>query len=141
MDESKTIVYVAMACDIIHHGHINIIKIAQNYGNVIVGLLTDNAITSYKRIPYFEYAQRKLVIENIKGVEKVVPQETLDYVENLEKLKPKYVVHGSDWKDGPQKTTRNRVINTLKKWGGELIEPEYTENISTTHILETIRDS
>jgi len=131
----EKIVYVAMACDIIHHGHIRLLQEAQKYGRVIVGLLTDDAITHYKRIPYFGYNERKIVIENIKGVSQVIPQETLDYVANLEALRPHFVVHGTDWKQGIQSTIRERVIKTLKIWNGQLIEPEYTPNISTTHLL------
>ena len=80
-------VYVGIAADIIHKGHINILKTAKKYGKVIVGLLTDNAIASYKSIPYLDYAQRKVVIENIKFVDQVIPQKSLDYVENLNLIK------------------------------------------------------
>lgn len=135
---SKKTVYVAMACDIIHNGHINIILEAKTWGEVVVGLLTDDAIKSYKRIPYFGYDERKIVIENIKGVNRVIPQNTLEYTENLIALKPDYVVHGSDWKNGVQSKTRQQVIDTIKQWGGVLIEPDYTKNISTTHIINHI---
>ena len=110
-----------------HRGHINILKIASSYGSVCVGLLTDQAIASYKNIPYLDYEKRKVVLENIKYVKKVIPQKTLDYVENLKLIKPDYVVHGDDWKSGVQKETRKRVIKTLKKWSGKLIEPKYTK--------------
>ena len=90
-------VYVGMAADFLHEGHINIIKEANKYGEVIVGLLTDKAIGSYKRIPLTTWEQRKLVVENIKGVSRVVAQHTLDYVENLKKYKPDFLVHGDDW--------------------------------------------
>ena len=96
-------VYVGLSADILHVGHINILKIASQYGNVIVGLLTDEAIASYKNIPYLDFNKRKIVVENIKFVNKVIPQNTLDYVENLELIKPNYVVHGDDWKTGVQK--------------------------------------
>ncbi len=130
----KKIVYVGFAADILHKGHINILKTASSYGDVYVGLLTDQAIASYKNIPYLDYQKRKVVVENIKYVKKVIPQLTLDYVQNLKLIKPNYVVHGNDWKTGVQKQTRRRVINTLKKWNGKLIEPKYTENISSTSI-------
>ena len=134
----KKIVYVGLSADILHEGHINIIKTANQYGNVIVGLLTDEAIASYKNIPYLDYKKRKIVVENIKYVSKVIPQYTLDYVENLNLIKPNYVVHGDDWKSGVQKKTRDRVIKTLKKWSGKLIEPRYTRNISSTEIKNKI---
>ena len=127
-------VYVGLSADILHKGHINILKTASKYGDVYVGLLTDSAIASYKNIPYLDFEKRKVVIENIKFVKKVVPQKTLDYVENLKMIKPDYVVHGDDWKKGIQQKTRKRVIDALKKWSGKLIEPKYTENISSTSI-------
>ena len=131
-------VYVGLSADILHEGHINILKIAKQYGNVIVGLLTDEAIASYKNIPYLDFKKRKVVVENIKYVNKVIPQKTLDYVENLNLIKPNYVVHGDDWKIGVQKKTRDRVIKTLGKWSGKLIEPKYTKNISSTEIKNKI---
>ena len=124
--------YVGLAVDIIHEGHINILKTANGYGDVIVGLLTDEAIASYKSIPYLNYNRRKIIIQNIKYVKKVVPQKTLDYVHNLNIIKPDFVVHGDDWRTGIQKKTRDRIIKTLKKWSGKLIEPKYTKNISST---------
>ena len=127
-------VYVGLSADILHKGHINILKTANLYGDVYVGLLTDQAIASYKNIPYLDYEKRKVVLENIKYVKKVIPQKTLDYVENLNLIKPNYVVHGDDWKSGVQKITRRRVIKVLKKWSGKLIEPKYTKNISSTSI-------
>lgn len=130
----KKLVYVGLSADILHKGHINILKIASSYGNVYVGLLTDQAIASYKNIPYLDYEKRKVVLENIKYVSKVIPQKTLDYVDNLKLIKPDYVVHGDDWKTGVQKQTRKRVIQVLKKWSGKLIEPKYTQNISSTSI-------
>ena len=125
-----------MAADYLHVGHVNIINEAAKYGEIIVGLLTDEAIASYKRVPVSTYEQRKKVVESLKGVSKVVPQYTLDYVANLRELKPDYVVHGDDWKTNPQRHTRQRVIDALKEWGGELIEPAYTRGISSTLLIE-----
>lgn len=133
-------VYVAMSADLIHSGHLNIIKEAQKYGEVILGLLTDEAIASYKRLPYLTYEQRKEIVENLKGVSKVIPQTVLDYVPNLEKVRPDYVVHGDDWKTGVQKLTRQRVIDKLNEWGGKLIEPKYTPGISSTKLNMAIRE-
>ena len=137
MNKSK-IVYVGLAVDIIHEGHINILKTAKRYGNVFVGLLTDEAIASYKNIPYLDYESRKIVVQNIKYVKKVIPQTTLSYIPNLNLIKPDFVVHGDDWKTGVQKQTRRDVIKTLKKWSGKLIEPKYTKNISSTIIKNKI---
>ncbi len=138
MKNKKKVVYVGLSADIIHEGHINILKIAYKYGNVIVGLLTDEAIASYKNIPYLDFKSRKIIIQNIKYVKKVIPQTTLDYVPNLNLLKPDFVVHGNDWRKGVQMKTRERVIKTLKKWSGKLIEPNYTKNISSTLIKDKI---
>ena len=130
------VVYVAMAADIIHLGHINIIETAAKLGPVVIGLLTDEAIRSYKRQPIISWKQRRKVIMSVKGVSIVIPQMTHDYVANLETLRPSYVVHGSDWKKGTQSQVRQRVLDTLKQWDGQLIEPVYTEGISTTQIIQ-----
>lgn len=140
VEYTDKIVYVAMSADLIHPGHINILKTASSYGKVIVGLLTDKAIASYKRLPYMNYEQRKDVIENIKYVSEVIPQDTLSYEQNLRKLKPDFVIHGDDWKNGPQEKTRQNVIETLKDIGkGELIEPKYTQGISSTQLNNDAR--
>ncbi len=131
-------VYVALSADLIHPGHLNIIKTAAGYGHVTVGVLTDRAIASYKRLPYMNFEQRKQIVENLKGVDQVVSQETLDYIPNLKMLKPDYVVHGDDWKEGVQRETRQRVIGILSEWGGKLIEPSYTEGISSTQIKKAL---
>ena len=136
----KKKVYVALSADILHEGHVNILKIANSYGDVIVGLLTDEAIASYKNIPYLNFRQRSVVLENMKYVNRVIPQKTLDYVNNLNLIKPDYVVHGDDWKSGVQKKTRDRVVKILKKWSGKLIEPKYTKNISSTLIKSKISE-
>ena len=133
-------VYVGWSGDIIHSGHINILNKAKVFGDVIVGLLTDEALSSYKRIPYMNFEERLKVVSNIKGVHSVIPQKTLDYTANLIKIKPNFVVHGDDWKFGPQKETRKRVIEVLKEWGGELIEPSYTKDISSSKILISMKD-
>jgi len=138
MISKKKIAYVGLSADILHEGHINIIKTANKYGEVIVGLLTDKAIASYKNIPYLDYPRRKAVVENMRYVKEVIPQNTLSYVDNLNLLKPDYVIHGDDWKEGIQKKTRLDVIKTLKKWNGKLIEPKYTKNISSSLIKNRI---
>ena len=137
----KKKVYVGLAADILHEGHINILKIANQLGDVIVGLLTDSAISSYKKLPHLNYKRREVVLKNIKFVKKVIPQNTLDYTKNLILLKPDYVVHGDDWKQGIQKKVRLKVIKVLKKWSGKLIEPKYTKNISSTKIKNKILEA
>jgi phosphoenolpyruvate phosphomutase len=133
-------VYVGMCADVVHPGHLNIINTAKELGRVVVGLLTDEAIASYKRRPFFSYEQRKTLVEHIKGVDEVVPQETLDYVDNLRELRPDFVVHGDDWKEGVQSETRQRVIDALAEWGGELVEPHYTDGVSSTGKINEINE-
>lgn len=135
-----SVVYCGMSADLIHHGHLNIIHEAMKLGSVTVGVLTDEAIASYKRLPYLTYEQRAEIVSNIKGVERVVPQKTLDYVPNLEELKPDYVVHGDDWLTGVQKETRQRVIDCISKWGGKVIDVPYTPGISSTVLNAEVKE-
>lgn len=130
-----------MCADIIHPGHINILKKAADLGIVTVGLLTDQAIESYKNPPYMTFSDRKLVLESIKYVYKVVSQNTLDYTINLRRLKPDIVVHGDDWRDGVQSNARSKVIDTIKEWNGSLVEVEYTKNISSTFFKNKIKNN
>lgn len=127
-------VYVAMAADILHPGHIKVIRHGAEIGEVVVGLLTDEAIASYKPPPLMTYTQRLEVVQNITGVDRVVPQTTLDYRANLRRLRPAFVLHGDDWRTGVQRETREQVLQTLSEWGGELVEPPYTAGISSSHI-------
>ena len=133
-------VYVAMSVDLIHEGHINVIKESAKLGEVTIGLLTDNAVASFKRLPFMPYANRKIIIEAIKGVKEVIPQTTHSYVDNLLLLKPDFVVHGDDWKKGSQTNVRRDVISTLKKWGGELVEIPYTKGISSTILNKRLKE-
>ena len=133
------IVYVAMSADFIHHGHMNIIEKARTLGKVVVGLLTDKAISEHKRIPYLNYKQRKKIISNIVGVEKIISQDTRSYTKNLKLIKPDFVVHGDDWKEGFRKNVRQEVIDLLQQWGGELVEIKYTSGVSATDMNDYIK--
>jgi phosphoenolpyruvate phosphomutase len=139
MTKSKT-VYVAMSADLVHPGHLNIINRASKLGNLIIGLLTDSAIASYKRVPVMEYKDRFKIISSIKGVSNVIKQETHDYTKNLKKIKPDFVVHGDDWKQGIQSNVRNKVIKELKKWGGKLVEFPYTKGISSSKLISLYKE-
>jgi len=139
--KKEKIVYLPMAIDLLHHGHINIINEGRKLGKVVVGLLTDEAIANYKRVPLTSYEQRKKILENIVGVYAVVSQETDDYIPIISKLKPDYFVHGDDWKTGVQKEKRMRVIKVMKKWGGRVVEPSYFGmggGISSTKLIENL---
>ncbi len=125
--ESRT-VYMCFSTDIIHGGHIAIIKKAQKLGKLIVGVLSDEAVASYKRLPLVPASERKVMFENIAGVYKVVDQNTLSYAENLKKYQPTYVVHGDDWCIGFQKPIRDEVVSILASYGGKLVEYPYSND-------------
>lgn len=136
--EKKKTVYLGMIGDIMHPGLINIINEGAKYGDVMIGLFTDKAIATHKRLPYLSYEQRKNVIENIKGVSCVVPQDDWSYVPNLVKYKPDFIIHGDDWKEGPSKYLRDEVFNVMESLGGKVIEIPYTKGISASGLKETI---
>ena len=131
---NNKIVYVPLAVDILHSGHLNIINRAKKYGKVVIGLLSDQAVAEYKNIPSLEYTERYKIVKNLKNVHKIIKQDTWDYSKVLNSLKPDYFVHGDDWKKGIQKKTRQKVIRLLKKNKGKLIEIPYTKNISSSSI-------
>ena len=122
--ENRT-VYMCFSTDILHSGHFSIIKKAEKLGKLIIGVLSDDAVVSFKRFPLVPFSERKSMLENISGVYKVVEQTTLSYKENLEKFKPDYVVHGDDWLMGFQKPVRDEVITILDSYGGKLVEYPY----------------
>ena len=131
-------VYLGMIGDIMHPGLINIINEGAKYGDVMIGLFTDKAIANHRRLPYLTWEQRKNVIEHIKGVASVVPQEEWSYVENLKRYKPDYIIHGDDWLNGPDKYIRDEVFKVMKQLGGQVIEIPYTKGISDSSLKEEI---
>ncbi|MBO5628675.1 MAG: phosphoenolpyruvate mutase [Aeriscardovia sp.] len=131
-------VYLGMIGDIMHPGLINIINEGAKYGDLMIGLFTDKAIATHKRLPYLTYEQRKQVIENIKGVSCIVPQDDWSYVPNLVKYKPDYIIHGDDWKEGPAKYLRDEVFKVMESLGGQVIEIPYTKGISASGLKQTI---
>lgn len=132
-------VYLGMTADIMHPGLINIIKEAAKHGTVMIGLLTDKAIASHKRLPHLTYEQRREIIANIKGVTEVVPQDEWSYVPNLLKYRPDYIIHGDDWVAGPLRQIREDVYKTMKEIGGEVIEIPYTKGINSTALNNDIK--
>lgn len=136
----KFSVYVGMSADLLHPGHVNLLEKAAELGRVTVGLLTDEAIASYKRVPYMSWDQRAAVISALSSVSEVVEQSTLDYVPNLEKYKPDFVVHGDDWVVGVQSSTRQAVLDWLSTNGGELVEVPYTPGISSSYLHAAMRE-
>jgi len=131
-------VYLGMIADIMHPGLTNIINEGAKYGDVMIGLFTDKAIATHKRLPYLNYEQRKEVLLNIKGVSDIVPQDEWSYVPNLLKYKPNYIIHGDDWVYGPDKYIRDEVYKTMEKLGGEVIEIPYTQGITSSGLANEI---
>lgn len=128
MEQKEKVVYMCFSTDIIHDGHITIIDRAAKLGRVVVGVLSDEAVTSYKRYPIQQYEERANIIRHISGVSEVIEQKELSYAENLRRLKPDYVVHGDDWKYGFQQPIRQEVIDILSEYGGELVEFPYSNS-------------
>lgn len=126
--ENRT-VYMSFSTDMVHSGHIAIIKKAAKLGRLTIGVLSDEAVASYKRFPLMPFEERKSLFESISGVEKVVKQNDLSYAKNLRELNPNFVVHGDDWRDGFQKPIRDEVIKILAEYGGELVEYPYSKDV------------
>jgi phosphoenolpyruvate phosphomutase len=131
-------VYVGMTADIIHPGIVNIVHQASLHGKVLVGLLTDSAIAKYKRLPYLSYEQRKQVVESLRDVDRVVPQEEWSYIPNLKKYKPDIIIHGDDWKTGILSKEREDVYRVMAELGGEVVEIPYTRGINSTGFNESL---
>lgn len=121
-------VYACFCTDVIHEGHLNIIREAAKYGTVIAGVLSDEAMVRYDRFPLISLEERKALLAEIPQISKILVQTEVMYEKILQEIKPDYVIHGDDWKKGPMHTVRQNVIDTLAKWGGELIEVPYTYN-------------
>ena len=119
-------VYMCFSTDIIHGGHIAIIRKAQQLGELTVGVLSDEAVAGYKRFPLVPASERRIMFENIAGVARVVEQKTLSYRDVLEELRPDIVVHGDDWAAGFQKPVRDEVLRILESYGGKLVEFPYS---------------
>ena len=134
-------VYMCFSTEYIHSGHVAIINKARRLGRLIIGILSDEAVASFKRFPLIPYGERKALIENIAGVERVIEQKTLSYADTLRALKPDYVVHGNDWCEGFQKPIRQEVCEVLSEYGGRLVEYPYSDNpmykeLDATHRAE-----
>lgn len=140
MAQKRKTIYLGMTGDVIHPGIVNIVDEASKRGDVLVGLLTDSAIAPYKRLPSLDYEQRRKVVEGLKGVSKVVPQEEWSYVPNLLRYRPDAIIHGDDWKEGSLKGIREEVYRVMNEMGKEVIEIPYTKGISST-MLNDMRQS
>ena len=125
--ENRT-VYMCFSTDMIHSGHIAIIRKAEKLGRLIIGVLSDEAVASYRRFPLLPFEDRKSLFENIAGIDHVVEQKTLSYADILRELRPTYVVHGDDWRTGFQKPIRDEVVSVLAEYGGKLVEYPYSKD-------------
>lgn len=133
-------VYTCFCTDVIHEGHMNIINCARQYGEVVVGVLSDQAMIRYNRFPTVDFEQRLQIVKDIPGVERVIVQHDIMYDEVFREINPDYVVHGDNWKSGPTSSIRKNVLKLLEKNGGELIEPVYTYNESVKRIDDKLRE-
>ena len=133
-------VYTCFCTDVIHEGHLNIIKEARKYGDVIVGVLSDEAMVRYNRFPVVSFEERVQMVTEIEGVRDVVIQKDIMYDQIIKKLKPDYVIHGDNWKTGPMKAIRDNVISALKEYGGEIIDVPYTYNENVRRIDARIQE-
>ncbi len=134
-------VYLCLSTDIIHTGHINIIRKAAEYGEVTVGILSDEYAAMYETHPMISLTERMKIVENIKGVSHVIVQNDIFYDENLKMVKPDYVIHGDNWNEGYQKEVKNRVTEVIKEWGGQIIEIPYYENEGLSLFNSYMKDS
>lgn len=132
-------VYMSTSSDIIHEGILNILTEAAKLGDVVVGVLTDEVIASYKRTPLLDLEARKAIYSNLKGVTRVIEQRSLSYKDVLFEIKPDYVIHGDDWRSGVQSQVRDEVVEALSQWGGELVEIPYTEGVSATSLERDLK--
>ncbi|MCI8717242.1 MAG: phosphoenolpyruvate mutase [Lachnospiraceae bacterium] len=132
--------YTCFCTDVIHEGHLNIIKEAQKYGEVIVGVLSDEAMVRYNRFPVVSFEERIQMVTELEGVSDVVIQKDIMYDQIIKKLKPDYVIHGDNWKTGPMKAIRDNVISALKEYGGEIIDVPYTYNENVRRIDARIQE-
>mgnify|MGYP001239570023 CR=1 FL=1 len=127
--KNKKKVYVPLAIDFLHDGHIKILKTAKKYGKVIVGLLTDEAISKYKTIPNLDYKSRENIVKNISYVSAIIPEKQIDYLNNLKSIKPDFLVHADDWLFDNRIEIRKKVLKNIKKTSTKLIEPKHYTNI------------
>ncbi len=127
-------VYTCFCTDVIHEGHINIINKAKEYGDVIVGVLNDESMVQFDKFPIASFEERIKMVKDIDGVSEVVVQEEIMYDKIIDKIRPDYVVHGDNWKNGPLKSIRDNVESLLKKYGGSIIDIPYTYNENVKRI-------
>ena len=133
-------VYMLFATDVIHEGHINVVKEAKKYGKVIGGVLCDVAMIRFNRFPTVSFDERVRMVKDIPEVDEVIVQNETLYENTLRKIKPDYVIHGDNWCEGPEKAIRDNAIRVMNELGGEVIEVPYTRNENVKKIDDRIKD-
>ena len=133
-------VYTCFCTDVIHEGHLNILSEAKKYGQVIVGVLSDEAMIRFNRFPTITLEERKRIVEDTGLADSVILQNEIMYDDVINQIKPDYVIHGDNWCKGPENVIRNNVIENLGKYGGELIEVNYTYNENVRKIDDNIKE-
>ena len=133
-------VYMLFATDVIHEGHINVVKEAKKYGKVIGGVLCDAAMIRFNRFPTVSFDERVRMVKDIPEVDEVIVQNETLYENTLRKIKPDYVIHGDNWCEGPEKAIRDNVVSVMNELGGEVIEVPYTRNENVKKIDDRIKD-
>ncbi len=141
MKNKNKIVYISLSADVLHHGHINLINRAKKYGKVIVGLLSDKAVTEKKRMSMLTWSERFQIVKSISGIHKIIKQDEWDYTKNIKKLKPNYFIHGDDWKNPKSYDflLRKKIIKFLKKTKCKLIEVPHTKNVSSSILINKMQ--
>ena len=134
------VVYTALGTDVIHEGHLNILKHAQEYGTVVVGALSDKALIRYSRFPTVSQEERVKLYESLEGVSRVIIQDDYLYDDVIATLKPDYVVHGDNWQNGPERAIRNNIEELLATYGGTLIEVPYTRSEQARKVDQQLRE-
>ena len=137
-NDNRPLAFITMCADPIHHGHINILQKAKEYGSVVVGLMTDSAMKAYKSPPMITFEKRLEVILELKSVSYAIPIESIDFVPVLRKYKFEFFLHGDDWKDGIQAKSRDEAIKVMAEWGGLVIDVPYTKGISSSDLKRNI---
>ncbi len=132
-------VYACFTTDVIHEGHLNIIRVANTFGRLVVGVMSDKALVRFDRFPTKSEAERIQMIRAVPGVSDVIVQDTVMYDTVIAQLKPDYVIHGDNWLEGPTKAIRDNVKASLDAYGGEIIDVPYTRNESVKLIDEKVR--
>lgn len=133
-------VYTCFTTDVIHEGHLNIIRQAQKYGEVTVGVLTDEAMIRFDRFPTISFEERLALVRGLEGVSRVVVQDAILYDDIIRQFHPDYVIHGDNWLAGPQKMIRDNVERLLNAYGGEIIDVPYTYSENITRIDRQMRE-